>query len=114
MQEIEVGLIKKNSIVDRGVDIKQNIYLQNIQNIKITNFIEFKNVPVISPTGESLVDSLTFTIKKNMNCIIIGPNGCGKSSCFRILAQLWPCYGGSLSRPHMKDMFYIPQRPYLP
>ncbi|XP_022087262.1 ATP-binding cassette sub-family D member 3-like isoform X1 [Acanthaster planci] len=77
------------------------------------HIIEFKQVPLVTPNGDVLVREMTFEVKSGMNVLVCGPNGCGKSSLFRILGELWPLFGGTLIKPDAKKLFYVPQRPYM-
>ncbi|CBF88332.1 ATP-binding cassette long-chain fatty acid transporter PXA2 [Aspergillus nidulans FGSC A4] len=81
--------------------------------VEESDAIEFTDVPIVSPNGDVLVRKLTFTVHPGDHLLIVGPNGCGKSSLFRILGGLWPVYGGRVKKPRFEDIFYIPQRPYL-
>ncbi|XP_073227312.1 ATP-binding cassette sub-family D member 3-like [Porites lutea] len=90
-------------------------YLDSNQGeiVETDHLIRFENVPLVTPNGDVLIDDLSFEVRSGINVLVCGPNGCGKSSLFRILGELWPLFGGKLVKPHRSKLFYVPQRPYM-
>jgi ATP-binding cassette, subfamily D (ALD), member 3 len=76
--------------------------------------IRFDHCPVVTPAGDVLLESLSMTVPTGCNVLVAGPNGSGKSSMFRVLAGLWPLYGGTLTRPPLDELVYVPQSSYMP
>uniref|UniRef100_A0A914DZW5 ABC transporter domain-containing protein n=1 Tax=Acrobeloides nanus TaxID=290746 RepID=A0A914DZW5_9BILA len=91
---------------DRLVPGSGEIFIQD-------NVIRFEKVPLVTPNGDVLIRSLDLEVTSGTNVLICGPNGCGKSSLFRVLGELWPLFGGRLTKPEKGKLFYVPQRPYM-
>ncbi|RDL40171.1 p-loop containing nucleoside triphosphate hydrolase [Venustampulla echinocandica] len=112
MDDIQSGRFQKTLIADE--ESGQQLELMKGRGTIIeSEDIEFIDVPIITPGGSILVKALSFSMKSQDHVLVVGPNGCGKSSLFRILGGLWPVYGGTVRKPSLAQVFYVPQRPYL-
>lgn len=116
MDDIEHGKFAKNLLSsgsEKDLERKEDTFSHRGKLIENKKEVVFDKVPIVSPNGDILLESLSFHISPGQNLLIIGPNGCGKSSMFRILGGLWPVYGGEVRKPSKEEFTYIPQRPYL-
>ncbi|WVQ93592.1 hypothetical protein IAU59_000667 [Kwoniella sp. CBS 9459] len=83
-----------------------------------------RGVPIVAPAGgaagaerggEELIRQLDLRVEQGEHTLITGPNGVGKTSIARIVAELWPTWSGLMERPVHGEggLFFLPQRPYL-
>ncbi|PVD23572.1 hypothetical protein C0Q70_16844 [Pomacea canaliculata] len=117
LDDMNSGLYERTMVtanVQKGGE-KSSVQLKpgNGKIIVKDHIIRFDRVPLVTPNGDVLIQELSFEVKAGMNVLVCGPNGCGKSSLFRILGELWPLFGGTLTKPEKGKLFYIPQRPYM-
>lgn len=116
LKELNSGRYERTMVSERTKDTT----IQNVPLIPGTgeviiadNVIKFEHIPLATPNGDILIRDLSFEVSSGTNVLVCGPNGCGKSSLFRVLGELWPLYGGRLTKPERGKLFYVPQRPYM-
>lgn len=116
---VKIGNGNAINSIDRIIELKDGApVIKGIVQESTDGSISLIDVPIVTPNCEVIVPRLSIHIKPGDHILITGPNGCGKSSLFRIISGLWPVYGGTLIRPPENycgrpALFYIPQKPYM-
>ncbi|KAF6729871.1 ATP-binding cassette sub-family D member 3 [Oryzias melastigma] len=115
LKELNAGKYERTMVSQQETDTteKKPLVPGRGQIINRDNIIQFDHTPLMTPNGDLLIKDLNFKVTSGTNVLVCGPNGCGKSSLFRVLGELWPLFGGQLTKPERGKLFYVPQRPYM-
>lgn len=80
---------------------------------KESNKLVFNNVTIYTPRQNRLLSkNIQFQLEDGQRLLVTGPSGSGKSSILRVIAGFWSNGAGEIIRPPLKDMIFLPQRPY--
>lgn len=97
----------------------KQVHTTSSNHVTLQDEIAFEKVTVVTPAQTVLVRDLSVRVPAGTNLLVTGPNGSGKSSLFRVLGGLWPAESGVVRKPAAsedglsRDIFYVPQRPYV-
>ena len=76
--------------------------------------IALTDLSLATPKGQrTLLNHLSIVLQPQQSLVIVGPSGVGKSSLLRAIAGLWNRGNGSIARPDLTEMLFLPQRPYM-
>jgi putative ATP-binding cassette transporter len=76
--------------------------------------IQLRHLTLRTPDDrQTLIRDLSLSVKRGAGLLIVGPSGCGKSSLLRAVAGLWHSGSGTILRPGLEQIQFLPQRPYM-
>lgn len=76
--------------------------------------LELATMTLQTPNRQrTLIEDLSLKLSPSQGLLVRGPSGCGKSSLLRAIVGLWDAGTGTIVRPPLEQMLFLPQRPYM-
>jgi len=105
--------IKRLQTFDNFLESTSIVQKEQIKYIESSDLV-IKNLSLKTPDGvRTIFDNLSLRVSPGQGLLVMGVSGCGKSSLLRAIAGLWYTGMGEISRPNLKEILFLPQRPYM-
>jgi putative ATP-binding cassette transporter len=76
--------------------------------------LELDRVTLQTPNYQrTLITNVSLAVDTGQGLLITGASGGGKSSLLRAIAGLWNSGSGTIRRPKLEQMLFLPQHPYM-
>jgi putative ATP-binding cassette transporter len=109
------AVIARLSALAEAVEKEPPSARTGVMTVENNECIVYEGITLLSPTdGSALVKDLNLTIPRGTRVQIVGPNEVARAALFRATSGIWPTGKGTISRPPLDAVFFLPQRPYLP
>ena len=97
--------------LDEGTRLGANAAIEVAQSNRPV--LAFHNLHIANPNGEIVLANFNAEIGQGERVLISG-DPTASIKLFKVVAGLWPWGRGSVELPCNADIFFMPQRPYLP
>jgi vitamin B12/bleomycin/antimicrobial peptide transport system ATP-binding/permease protein len=85
-----------------------------VEVVEVGGRVAYDRLTLFSPEGnDKLIKNLNVAIPLGTNVLITGANEAARIALFRATAGIWRAGTGTLFRPPLDAIFFLPQRPYL-
>lgn len=102
---------KSEAETNTGADTKAS---SPVISIEASPTLALNNLTLQTPNYQrTLIENLSLTLDQSGSLLVTGPSGCGKSSLMRAIAGLWRSGMGTILRPDIQDLLFLPQKPYM-
>ncbi|MCT7982854.1 ABC transporter ATP-binding protein/permease [Laspinema sp. A4] len=90
--------------------LDENTTIDTIEDFSLS----LEHITLQTPNYQrTLVKDVSIEMQGGERLLIVGVSGCGKSSILRAIAGLWNSGTGTIHRPKLGEILFLPQRPYM-